>query len=81
MPDQPIRMTREDIVEGLRRGHEYEWLFEGIKYYLLPTWSEPEISFQAGTAQAKLYHDVDGIIADGYDLVSMMDNNPDLYEF
>ena len=81
MSDQPIRMTREDIIEGLSCGHEYEWLFEGIKYYLLPTRSEPEISFQAGTAQVKLYRDVDEIIADGYDLVSMMDNNPDLYEF
>lgn len=81
MSDQPIRMTKDDIIEGLRCGHEYEWLFEGVKYYLLPTWSKPEISFQVGASQAKLYHDVDSIIAAGYDLVGMMDNNPNLYEF
>ncbi len=81
MSNEPMRITKKDIVEGLKFGHEYEWIYEGIKYSLLPTWSKPAIYFCIEGSNAKSYNSIDEIIKDGYDLVKMMDNNPELYEY
>ncbi len=81
MSNNPIHFTKKEIADGLKNGHEYEWSFGGKEYYLLPTWSNPPIVFQIKGGPSKLYNDIDEIIADGFDLISMMDGNSELYEY
>ena len=77
----PLGPLHNSIVEeGLQHGHEYEWSYKGKSYSLCPVIPAKTILFFAEGVDSKAYPSVDAIIAAGFDLVKMMNENPDLYE-
>ena len=80
MFEELMKFDKQSIVEGLQHGHEYEWTYKGKSYSLCPMIPAKAILFFVEGIGVKEYRDVDEIIAAGFDLVEMMNENPDLYE-
>lgn len=80
MSEELMKFDKQTIAEGLKRGHEYEWTYKGKNYSLCPMIPAKTILFFVEGIGNKEYLDIDEIISAGFDLVEMMNENPDLYE-
>ncbi len=80
MAEELLKFDKQGIIDGLKHGHEYEWTYEGRTYSLCPMLPAETVLFFCEGIGSKAYPSVDAIIADGFDLVKMMNENPDLYE-
>lgn len=80
MSEELMKFDKQSIAEGLQRGHEYEWTYKGKSYSLCPMIPAKAILFFAEGVGSKTYSNIDEIISAGFDLVEMMNENPDLYE-
>lgn len=74
-------MSKDELIEGLNHGHEYQWTYLGKEYSLLPGYEAGGVYFIVKGQEARKYQDVDSVIQDGYDLVAMTTDNPTLDEF
>ena len=74
-------MTKNVLIKNLKAGHEYQWSYNGKRYSLLPRNNTGMIFFYMEGSEGKEYSSVDEIITSGYDLLTMMNDNPTLDEF
>ena len=74
-------MSKQELITGLQKGHEYQWTYEGQEYSLLLRRNTGTIWFYSGGKTGKEYRDIEEIIAEGYDLIAMTTDNPTLDEF
>ena len=74
-------MSKDELIEGLNHGHEYQWTYLREEYSLLPGYESGGVYFIVVGQDVRKYRDVDSIIRNGYDLVAMTTGNPTLEEF
>ena len=74
-------MSKEELIQNLNKGHEYQWTYEGKEYSLFLRRNTGMIWFYSEDQAGKEYRDIDEVIADGYDLLTMMADNSTLDEF
>lgn len=74
-------MSKEELIQSLNKGHEYQWTYEGKEYSLLLRRGTGMIWFYSEDQAGKEYRGIEEVIADGYDLLTMMTDNPTLDEF